>query len=77
MQLRALCAYNRKDFSANLEEVQDIQSKEDSIEGPKKILIGTNLSQKMKEHDKEKANFKISVTCNLTFLKTILRGTQR
>ena len=28
----------------------------------------------MKEHDKEKANFKISVTCNLTFLKTILKS---
>ena len=28
----------------------------------------------MKEHDKEKANLKISETCNLTFLKTILKS---
>ena len=53
------------EFSANLQQFQDIRSK--------KEIIRTNLNQK--DQDEGRATFKISVSCNLTFeLKLILKS---
>ena len=53
------------EFSANLQQFQDIRSK--------KEIIRTNLN--WKDQDKGRATFKISVSCNLTFeLKLILKS---